>query len=650
MKYRAIASVLVVCVILSVALGACSKATPTAAPAAQPTAVQPTAAPASATPLKVALLTFGTVADGGWNATAYDGLKALATKYGVKMALSDDVKIPDMEAAIRDYCSQGYDLVIAHSTPFGDPALKVAKDFPNCKITVTSNAVSAENVASYYPKEVENHFLAGAFMALMSKTGKIGLIGGVELSNTIAKFNALEDGARLVNPNIQVFKSWVGSWDDPAKGKELALAQIAQGADVIDHTAATSGLGVIEAAAQNNAWVISDVVLNQDLAPKNMLAAHTQNYPGMVEYFYKQVADGAFKGEAFRPGLASGLEDLVLSDNVPPDVAAKIKDIKQQIIDGKIKVEEKFEPNPAQPAAAQSAANMKIAFLTFGPSTDSGWSSTAYEGFQRNAQKYGFKPAMTDGINIPDMEAVLRDYCSQGYDLVIGHSSPFGPPALKVAPDFPKCKMVIDTGTVKADNVASYLPLEAESHFLSGVLMALMSKGGKVGIIAGVDMPNVRAKVNAIQAGAKYVNPNIQIRSAYVGSWADPAKGKELALAQISDGVDVLDQLASTSGLGVVEAAVDKNIPVVNDVWLNTALAPKVMIGSHTQEFEKEQQYWIEQVINGTFKGEVYRPGLASGFEDFVMSDLVPADIQAKVNAVKQDIIDGKLKVEEKFD
>jgi basic membrane protein A and related proteins len=332
-----------VCLILSMMATSCAPAqTPTPQPTQAP-AVQPAQNATQPAQRRVALLTFGTVADGGWNATAYEGLKALASKYNVKIALSDDVKIPDMEAAIRDYCSQGYDLVIAHSTPFGDPALKVAKDFPNCKITVTANAVSASNVASYYPIEVESHFLAGAVMALMSKTGKIGLVGGVELSNTVAKFNALEDGAKYINPNIQVFKSWVGSWDDPAKGKETALTQINQGADVIDHTCATSGLGVIEAASDKNVWVISDIVLNQNLAPKNMIASHTQNFAGMIEYFYKQVADGNFKGEAFRPGLATGLEDLTLSNNVPADVAAKIKDIKQQIIDGKIKVAEKFQ-------------------------------------------------------------------------------------------------------------------------------------------------------------------------------------------------------------------------------------------------------------------------------------------------------------------
>jgi basic membrane protein A len=107
--------------------------------------------------------------------------------------------------------------------------------------------------------------------------------------------------------------------------------------------AATSGLGVIEAAVEKNVWVTSDVVLNQELAPNNMIASTVQDYPGMVEYWYLQVLTGQFKGEVYRPGLSTGLLDLALTKNVPEDIAKKIAEVKQQIIDGKIKVEEKFQ-------------------------------------------------------------------------------------------------------------------------------------------------------------------------------------------------------------------------------------------------------------------------------------------------------------------
>lgn len=332
---------LIALVIAGVILAGCAAPTPTPQAAAQPTS-QAAAQPASRK-LKVALGTFGPVTDAGWSATHYEGLKRVEKEYGAEISLTDGVEVPKFESVLRDYCSQGYDLVFGQSFGWGEPAMKVAKDYANCKMVITTGIVSATNVASFWPMEVENYFLSGVLAAHMTKTGKIGVIGGVDLPNMRAKMNAVIAGAKYVNPDVKVVASFVGSFTDPALGKEIAMAQIAEGADVIDQMASTSGLGAIEAAREKNVWLISDVVFNRDLAPDNMIGAHVARFGDMVAHYAKQTIDGTFEGKVWRPGLATGMIDLEMGDLVPADVINQVQDVKQKIIKGEIKIEETFD-------------------------------------------------------------------------------------------------------------------------------------------------------------------------------------------------------------------------------------------------------------------------------------------------------------------
>jgi basic membrane protein A and related proteins len=336
--------VVTVTVLLLVLTSCAPAATP--APQAQPATAAPqpaapTAEPAKK-PLKVALLLFGPLADTGWNGTAYDGLKDAKDKLGVDISVSEDVKVPDMEAAVRAYGNQGYDLVIGHSFPFAEPTMKVAPEFPNTKFTVTNGFTMTNNVASFYPVEVQSHYLAGVMAALMSKSGVIGDIGGVELPNLVTNAKALELGAKSVNPNVKVLTSYVGSWGDPAKGKEVALAQIEQGADILLDEAAGSGLGVLEAAQDKKVPVVSYVVLNSGLGGDQLIGTLLPNYRKMVAEQVKLAMDGKLEGKIYPMDLASGMLDLYLNDKVPADIKAKVDEVRQQIISGKIKVPESF--------------------------------------------------------------------------------------------------------------------------------------------------------------------------------------------------------------------------------------------------------------------------------------------------------------------
>jgi basic membrane protein A and related proteins len=321
--------------VLALLLGACSSGqTSTVAPITEATV--------TSVPLKVALLTTGPLADSGWNATAYQGLLDAQKEFGIEIAISEDVPAPDREQTIRDYASQGYSLIIGHDFSFMDPMVKLSPEYPNTFFSDTTGFTGTVNMASYYMYEVQSHYLAGIILGRMTNSNIIGIVGGVDLPTQDANFNALKQGVASVNPEAQVLISFVGSWGDPAGGKEAALAQISSGADIILDAGAASGLGTLEAVAEKNIPVISFIPLDSESAPTQMIASILPNYEEMILDQVALVVKGEFKGGVVRPDLASGIIQITMNKGVPADIQAEVEKVKQDIIAGKLVIEENF--------------------------------------------------------------------------------------------------------------------------------------------------------------------------------------------------------------------------------------------------------------------------------------------------------------------
>ncbi len=136
--------------------------------------------------LKIALVTDALFSDGGWGATAYNAAKQLESKYGHEVSCADNIPISDIEPVLRARANDGYDLIIAHGFQWGDPAIKVGKDYPNTKFVVFTGLVGSENVASIFPMQQEGTFLLGALAGMMTRTNMIGYIGGDQLDPFIS--------------------------------------------------------------------------------------------------------------------------------------------------------------------------------------------------------------------------------------------------------------------------------------------------------------------------------------------------------------------------------------------------------------------------------------------------------------------------------
>ena len=344
-KFVAMALSLTMAVSMLTACGGGSKETKAetkAESAAQTTAESASEKAAEGEPLKVALCVTGAVNDMGWCQSAYDGLKLLEEKYGAEIAYTENIQAADMVAAFTDYAANGYDIVIGHGFQFGDPALEVGAQYPDTKFICVEADASADNVASYVMKCEEGGYIEGILAAHMTESNKIGFIGPIEGASLIKIMNGFEDGAKSVNPDIEVQTAWTGSFTDTALAKEAAQAMIDGGVDFIAHDANECGNGAIAAAQEAGIYATGDSYDQHELAPETVLTYSMYHVPVLIEAAYNDIVNGEFKGEVKYLGMAEGVVEMApyydMESVIPEDVRKEIAELIEQIKSGEFVV------------------------------------------------------------------------------------------------------------------------------------------------------------------------------------------------------------------------------------------------------------------------------------------------------------------------
>ena len=289
--------------------------------------------------LKVALLLSGAANDQGWNQTAYEGTQKACEKYGYELAYTENLEVADISAAFADYASAGYDVVIGHGYEFGDPALEVAETYPDTKFICTEADASADNVASYVMACEQTAYVEGIIAASTSESGKLGAIGPIPGDSLVKIINGYEDGAKSVNPDIEVQTAWTNSF---VVAQEAAKAMIDNGVDVIKHCANACGNGAMTAAVEAGIWCQGDSYDQSSLAPDNILDSAIYNLDVVIDTALGSVADGSFEGDVYNLGMADGAVEVLLSDNLSDDVKATAQDAIDKIISGELEVERDY--------------------------------------------------------------------------------------------------------------------------------------------------------------------------------------------------------------------------------------------------------------------------------------------------------------------
>ncbi|WP_109206858.1 BMP family lipoprotein [Moorella sp. Hama-1] len=297
--------------------------------------------------VKVGLLTgVGGLGDKSFNDLSYEGAKKAEQDLKIKLKVVEPPDLASEEGLLRDLAKAGNDLVIGVGFDMAEPIKKVAGEFPNTKFAIVDAVVDKPNVASLTFNEHEGSFLVGALAGMMTKTNKVGAIPAMDIPFLNRFTKAYEQGAKYVNPQVQVVIQPIGSdfsaFNDPAKAKSIALSMYSQGVDIIYHAAGGSGAGLFEAAKETKKYAIGCNSDQDDMAPGQILTSMMKRVDVAVYDTIKDVVEGKYKGEVKVFGVANGgigITDMKYTkDLIGPEKIKKLDELKQGIIAGSIKV------------------------------------------------------------------------------------------------------------------------------------------------------------------------------------------------------------------------------------------------------------------------------------------------------------------------
>src|SRR6476620_2300061 len=303
--------------------------------------------------------------DRSFNAAAFAGVKCAETgnwpdgtscgKPPLNIVLRDiePGNPTSIEPAMRAFAERNYDLIIGIGFAQTPIIELVARDYPNIRFAIVDGVSDLPNVASLVFKEHEGSYLVGMLAAKTSKTGTIGFLGGMDIGLIHRFKGGYEEGARAVNPNIRVIPNYVGvtdsAWNNPGKGKEIALAQISKGADVIFTAAGNSGLGAFDAVEQAGkkdgraTHFVIGVDANQNMVkPGFVLTSMVKRVDNAVYSIIQDVVNGQFKTGFHVYGLNEDGVGYAMDENNKPLITQEMIDqveaAKKKIISGQIKV------------------------------------------------------------------------------------------------------------------------------------------------------------------------------------------------------------------------------------------------------------------------------------------------------------------------
>jgi len=321
-----------------------------------------------------------------------------------------------------------------------------------------------------------------------------------------------------------------------------------------------------------------------------------------------------------------------------------------------------------QAAARREGCKIKVGIVfDIGGKNDRSFNAAAWDGVRRAEKDLDICLYDVEPGNPTSIEPAMRAFAEKGFDLIIGVGFAQGPIMEIVARDYPEIKFAIVDGVIldkdgkPFTNVASLVFREHEGSYLVGMIAASKSKTGVLGFLGGMDIPLIHKFETGYEEGARSVNPNIKVVDNYVGvtdgAWNNPGKGKELTLAQIEKGADVIFTAAGNSGLGAFDAVEqygkDENGQarkyVIGVDSNQNMVKPGFVLTSMVKRVDNAVYNVVEEVLNGNFQGGFHAFGLEKDGVAYAMDKnnegLIPPDVIQKVEAARAKIVAGEIKV-----
>ena len=295
--------------------------------------------------MSIAMVTdVGGVNDQSFNQSAWEGLQRAEKDFGIKVAYKESKQDADYGPNMETLTDAGYDLIWGIGFLMGDAIKETAEINPDQKYAIIDFSYgpeTPENVTCAVFQEEEPSFLVGYIAGKMTKSNKVGFVGGIKFP-LIEKFEyGYMAGVKMANPDAEVLRQYAESFTDAAKGKAIANNMYQQGADIVFHASGGVGDGVIEAAKEKDAWAIGVDKDQNFLAPDNVLTSAMKRVDNAIYDIGKRLMDGEFGGgQTVVYNLKNdGVGIAPTSDkHVPPAVLKEVDDLVVKIKAGEIVV------------------------------------------------------------------------------------------------------------------------------------------------------------------------------------------------------------------------------------------------------------------------------------------------------------------------
>ena len=304
-------------------------------------------------------------------------------------------------------------------------------------------------------------------------------------------------------------------------------------------------------------------------------------------------------------------------------------------------------PAPASAASVAAAKPdpLKVAFIYIGPVGDGGWTFAHDNGRKAVEKHFGDKVVTTFVEKVPesaDAERVFRDVASQGNKLIFGTTFGYMEPMLKTATDLKDVKFEHGTGYKTAENMRTYDSRTYEGAYMAGVIAGGMTKTNTLGVVGSIPIPEVIRNINSFTLGAQSVNPKVKTKVVWVNEWFNPPKETEAAQSLINAGADVLMQNTDSSAvLQTAEKAGKFAFGWDSDM---RAYAPNAHLASAVINWGPYYIKAVQDTLDGKWTTGQSWWGVKEGAIDLVsISEFVPAELKAKVEAAKAGLKDGSL-------
>ena len=284
--------------------------------------------------------------DKSFNQSAFEGATRFKKETNINFIEVQASSDTQAEQVLRGLARKNLDLIASIGFAQQAAVQKVAKEFPKVRFVLIDGVAQGANVNSITFKEEEGSYLVGVAAAMASKSKKIGFIGGVDIPLIRTFACGYAQGAKAVNPKVEVTSNMVGttsdSWNNPAKGGELARSQFDRGVDVVFAVAGGSGLGTLQTAKEKGKLAIGVDSNQNHLYPGSVLTSMVKRVDNAVYDSFMQMKNGTWKAGVTAKGLKEGGVDWALDENnrklITPEIEKRVTGARKDIIDGKVKV------------------------------------------------------------------------------------------------------------------------------------------------------------------------------------------------------------------------------------------------------------------------------------------------------------------------